>query len=268
MTHEDQAFFGIKRAKGERARERQYIQVFLSHKQKDHLAAAAVCEVLQANSADKIKVFMAEDIEKGSAWQQEIERQLYESDWFVLIFSGVDADDWSWCHHEAGLLCGMVYPDVKRVIVLYPPHVELPDPLKKYQGVKCEATADGQYPDLEQFFEELFGKEPYPGLKAGQLVLRSQGRPDQAGGCRDDRPGGQPAGRRIGRAAGHLGDQRRRRRPARRFRLPARHAHPARLGRPAPVRGRRHGHDLGEVPGAARAVAARLPGPVVLARRL
>jgi TIR domain len=161
----NQAIVSIKDAKGRRARERQFIQVFLSHKQKDHVAAEAICEVIQANSADKIKVFMAEDIERGSAWQQEIENQIYESDWFLLIFSGVDEDDWSWCHHEAGLFCGMVYPDVNRVIVLYPPNVNLPDPLKKYQGVKCETTPDGKSEDVDRLFQDLFGEEPYPGFR-------------------------------------------------------------------------------------------------------
>ncbi len=108
---------------------------------------------------------MAEDIERGSAWQQEIESQLYESDWFLLIFSGVDEDDWSWCHHEAGLFCGMVYPDVNRVIVLYPPNVNLPGPLQKYQAVKCEMAPDGKSEDVDRFFQDMFGAEPYPGFR-------------------------------------------------------------------------------------------------------
>lgn len=102
---------------------------------------------------------------RGHREGQEIESQLYESDWFLLILSGVDEDDWSWCHHEAGLFCGMVYPDVNRVNVLYPPNVNLPDPLKKYQGVKCETTPDGKSEDVDRLFQDLFGEEPYPGFK-------------------------------------------------------------------------------------------------------
>jgi len=150
--------------KGERARERQFIQVFLSHKQKDHSAAEAICEVLQTNSAGRIRVFMAEEIEKGALWQQEIERQLYGSDWFLLIFTGVDEDDWSWCHHEAGVFCGMMYPDANRVIVFHPPNVTLPDPLRKYQAVKCETTPEGDSEDVDRFFECMFSKEPYRGF--------------------------------------------------------------------------------------------------------
>ena len=148
--------------KSERARERQFIQVFLSHKQKDHGAAEAICEVLQTNSAGRIRVFMAEEIEKGALWQQEIERQLYASDWFLLLFTGVDEDDWSWCHHEAGVFCGMMYPDANRVIVFHPPNVTLPDPLRKYQAVKCETTPDGESEDLDRFFEDMFSQAPYP----------------------------------------------------------------------------------------------------------
>ena len=82
----NQAAFSIKDAKGRRARERQFIQVFLSHKQKDHSAAEAVCEVIQVNSADKIKVFMAEDIREGqrmAAGNRNVSST--ESDWFLLI---------------------------------------------------------------------------------------------------------------------------------------------------------------------------------------
>jgi hypothetical protein len=153
-------------AKGQRARNRQYIQIFLSHKLKDRSAAKAISEVLQANSAGKIRVFIAEDITKGVVYQKEIEQQLYDSDWFVLLFTGVEDEDWSWCHHEAGIFCGMTYPDDKRVIVLYPPNVDLPDPLAKYEAVKCETTADGESEDVERFLQDLFGKEPYPGFAA------------------------------------------------------------------------------------------------------
>ena len=152
--------------KGQRARDRQFVQIFLSHKLKDRSSAKAVSEVLQANSAEKIRVFIAEDIAKGVIYQKEIEQQLYDSDWFVLLFTGVEDDDWSWCHHEAGIFCGMTYPDDKRVIVLYPPNIDLPDPLAKYEAVKCETTADGKSEDVDRFLQDLFGKEPYPGFPA------------------------------------------------------------------------------------------------------
>jgi TIR domain len=156
----------ILEVKGQRALERNFIQVFLSHKLKDHSAASAICEVLQANSAEKIKVFMAEDIEKGTVYRQEIEKQLYESDWFILIFTGVDDDDWSWCHHEAGLFCGMSYPDANRVVVFHPPKVDLPDPLRQYEAVKCETNVAGKSEDVDRFFQHLFGEPLYPGLPA------------------------------------------------------------------------------------------------------
>ena len=156
-----QVFPGVT-ARAERARERQFIQVFLSHKQKDHAAAKTIGGVLKATSAGKIQVFMAEEIDRGADWVHTIEEELYASDWFILIFTGVEDYDWSWCHHEAGLFCGMLYPDAKRVIVFYPPKVTLPEPLKRYQAVKCETTADGRSDDLDQFFKTMFGEEPYP----------------------------------------------------------------------------------------------------------
>ena len=105
---------------------------------------------------------MAEDIERGSAWQQEIESQLYKSDWFLLIFSGVDEDDWSWCHHEAGLFCDG-YPTsigssscIRRTSTC----------LARCRNIRPSNARwrDGKSEDVDRFFEDLFGAEPYPGF--------------------------------------------------------------------------------------------------------
>jgi TIR domain len=150
-------------AKSSRAKERNLIRVFLSHKKKDFRAANQIRDVLRLNSAGRIDVFMSENITKGDDWQGKIEQALYEADWFVLLFSGV-GDDWSWCHHEAGIFRGMVYPDSERLVVLYPPNVELPDPLKKYQAVRCQPAEPDEPDELDLFFKEIFGKQPYPGV--------------------------------------------------------------------------------------------------------
>jgi hypothetical protein len=158
----DDACSAIPHAKAEHARARKYIQVFLSHKQKDYKAAEQIREVLRINSAGRIHVFLSENIAKGDDWQDEIEKELHRSDWFLLLFAGQD-DDWSWCHHEAGIFRGMMYPDADRVVVFYPPNVALPDPLKKYQAVKCAPPSADQPDHLDRFFKEMFGKPPYPG---------------------------------------------------------------------------------------------------------
>jgi hypothetical protein len=49
--------------------------------------------VLRLQSAGRIDVFMSENITKGDDWQGKIEEALYESDWFILLYSGVD-NDW------------------------------------------------------------------------------------------------------------------------------------------------------------------------------
>lgn len=148
-------FFGDK---GDRARARGTVKVFLSHKHKDVAAAKQIQEILETNGGRMVSVFVSEDIPKGDTWQEEIENQLYDADWFILIFTGLQNEDWSWCHHEAGVFRGMMYPEAKRVVVFYPPNVALPDPLKKYQSVLCE---DGKQEDIYRFFDEFFGREPY-----------------------------------------------------------------------------------------------------------
>jgi TIR domain len=160
-AHRPQACPPSKEAKRDRARERGYIQIFLSHKSRDHKAAEELRKVLQAYGGPMLRVFTYDDIEKGDDFRDEISRQLYESDWFMLLFTGVDDRDWSWCHHEAGTFCGMMYPDADRVVVFYPSNVALPDPLERYQAVRCQ---EGEPDDVYRFFEDLFGKEPYPGM--------------------------------------------------------------------------------------------------------
>ena len=171
----DAVISAIKEAKSRRARERNLIRVFLSHKKKDFKAANQIREVLRIQSAGRIDVFMSENITKGDGWQERIEEALYECDWFILLYSGVD-DDWAWCHHEAGIFRGMVYPDSDRLVVLYPPNVELPDPLKKYQAVKCQPPQPDQPDELDLFFKEIFGKPPYPGVPPINPVFANEDR--------------------------------------------------------------------------------------------
>jgi hypothetical protein len=159
----DQLAAALKEAKSRRARERNLIRVFLSHKKKDFKAANQIREVLRLQSAGRIDVFMSENITKGDDWQGKIEEALYDSDWFLLLYSG-DDNDWAWCHHEAGIFRGMAYPDSDRLVVLYPPNIELPDPLKKYQAVKCQPAQPDNPDELDLFFKEIFGKPPYPGV--------------------------------------------------------------------------------------------------------
>jgi hypothetical protein len=63
-------------AKAQRAKTRGHIRVFLSHKQKDYNAAKVIHEILELKSAEKIKVSMSENIEKGDDWQMQIEKEL------------------------------------------------------------------------------------------------------------------------------------------------------------------------------------------------
>jgi hypothetical protein len=160
-AHPNHPCLSAKTAKAKRARERGYVQVFLSHKGGDQKAAEELREVLQTCGGPMLRVFIYQDIERGVDYQDEIGKQLYDSDWLMLLFTGVDDRDWSWCHHEAGTFCGMMYPDADRVVVFYPSNVALPDPVKRYQAVRCQ---DGQPDDVYRFFEDLFGNEPYPGI--------------------------------------------------------------------------------------------------------
>ena len=58
----------------------------------------------------------------------------------------------------------MMYPEPQRLVVFYPPNVDLPNPMRKYQPVKCEPPQNGQPHQLEEFIKQLFGVPPYPSM--------------------------------------------------------------------------------------------------------
>jgi hypothetical protein len=169
----DHVWEALEQARSRRAQARRSVVAFLSHKHRDYEAAKKIREVLRFNSACRIDVFMSEQIPKGDDWQEKIEAAMYESDWFLLLFSGVD-DDWSWCHQETGIFRGMTYPKRQRLVVLYPPNVELPKPLHRYQAVKCAPPRRGQPDDLDQFFRELFGEPVFPGFEPINPVFANE----------------------------------------------------------------------------------------------
>jgi hypothetical protein len=73
-AHPDDVISAIKEAKSRRARERNLIRIFLSHKKKDFKAANQIREVLRLQSAGRIDVFMSENITKRDDWQGKPER--------------------------------------------------------------------------------------------------------------------------------------------------------------------------------------------------
>lgn len=123
------------------------------------------------NAAGDLDVFLSEDILKGEDWQDKIEDALYNSDWFILLYSGSD-EDWSWCHHEAGVFRGMMYPIARRIVVFHPPNVKLPKPLERFQAVKC---ADQTQPnDVDRFLCDFYGVPCYPDFKELNGILVAQ----------------------------------------------------------------------------------------------
>ena len=253
-----------------RARERNLIGVFLSHKKEDFKAANQIREVLRIQSAGHIEVFMSENITKGDDWQGKIEQALYDSDWLILLYSGVDDDGGATT--EAGIFRGMVYPDADRLVVLYPPNVELPYSLKKYRAVKCQAPQPGQPDELDLFFKEFFGKPPYPGLPAINPVFANEARATRQDAAEKIVPAFGllvvdwivPENvmflqvldvNTMGRA-GHRATKQ----------VPGWRPHLARLKRHAFVRGRRHRFFMARVPGVARPRSSPKPRRDILAR--
>lgn len=127
------------------------LRIFISHKSKD-LPAANLLKQAFGQYFTNVSYFMAHDLEalRGSdRWQETLHRELDKADWFFLVYTTPD-DDWSWCIYEAGYFAGGRRAATNtKMIVLHPPRVVCPPPVRAWQSVKAEPTA------LLNFFRQI-----------------------------------------------------------------------------------------------------------------
>ena len=108
---------------------------FLSHKNQHANAAKALRDALNIVFA-KDEVFLAEDIDKGEDFRNEIDRALDQAKCFVLLYTDPKLD-WSWCFYEAGAFAKMKGPPGRPVFCLHPAEVVPPSPLANLQTIQA-----------------------------------------------------------------------------------------------------------------------------------
>lgn len=124
------------------------VELFISHKHEDKDIALKIREELELASP-RLNCFVSEHIPYGSDWFETIRTNLDGADILLLIFTS-STNQWDWPLYEVGLATSLDEPDRCRIVCIYPPGAEPPDPIKAFQAV--EATEEG----LEKFLRQLF----------------------------------------------------------------------------------------------------------------
>jgi len=124
------------------------VEIFISHKLEDQSIATKIKRELELISR-RVNCFVSEHIPYGSDWFETIREKLEHADILLLIFT-TSTNQWDWPLYEVGLATNLENPDRCRIISIYPPGAQPPDPIKAFQAV--EATPEG----LEKFLRQLF----------------------------------------------------------------------------------------------------------------
>jgi len=130
---------------------------FLSHKVTDGDLAVKCQKALR--DLLNIKVFMSEDIPKGTNWREDIHSAINKADCFILLFTD-PIEDWSWCLYEAGLY-GRSSPQAngsrrRPIYCLHFRNTPPPSPLADLQTVRADVD------EIQKFINNLYETFKYP----------------------------------------------------------------------------------------------------------
>ena len=115
----------------------QKIRVFISHKHEDKGAALLLNRKLELFGGNRMECFISEKIPYGSDWFAQIRENLARANVVILLFTLTDAT-WDWPLYEVGLATNLDDNDRCRVICVYPPYAQPPEPLKYTQAVRAD----------------------------------------------------------------------------------------------------------------------------------
>lgn len=134
------------------------LRIFISHKKEDRHIAAKLTQEIKAQF-DRINCFsFTEEADSGERYVDRIYKNLRESDWLILIYTGPTAE-WDWCMFESGFyLATREYNNNSRLVCMHAPGLKPPKPLSDYHS--AEASIDGLLPLLEK----IYGDPPRMGV--------------------------------------------------------------------------------------------------------
>ena len=137
------------------------INIFISHKHEDEMAARGIKQILQKFDNEKdpvLNFFISEEILGGANWYEWIKSKLEESNLLLLLFTDV-TKSWDWCLYEAGLFDRLDENHHKRTICLHSSSTTPPEPLQQLQAFAA-------HPDrLKTFLRQVFIETELTGLE-------------------------------------------------------------------------------------------------------
>lgn len=113
------------------------IHVFISHKHEDRAVAKILNHRLQTYGNGKVSCFISEGITPSDDWFHKIKENLAKADILILLFTATHAT-WDWPLYEVGLATNLDDNSPCKIVCLYPPDEQPPDPIKFAQAVKAD----------------------------------------------------------------------------------------------------------------------------------
>lgn len=156
------------------------VNIFLSHKIEDKSMATRLKELLERYTGGRLKVYISEEIVKGTDWLDWIREKLGSSHLLLLLFTGHNKD-WNWPVYEAGFFTGLTRTEKRRVICVdclgSQQEGNQKEQLKPLQNLQHVIASDAE--DIERFVEDLYletaltGVVPCLGPALKNISLRS-----------------------------------------------------------------------------------------------
>lgn len=126
------------------------IKIFMAKKEEDQIRAKRIREILDPYLGAAARIYLSQDVPKGTKWRDWIRAQLKETDLLLFLFSG-PSKDWQWCLYEVGLFTSLEAAEAQKPIVcIHPPGTQPPDPIDDLQSVPCDVET------LTEFLRRLF----------------------------------------------------------------------------------------------------------------
>src|SRR3954453_3409259 len=124
-------------------------KIFVSHKARDKGIADEFAKILRKEIGKTTKIFISDEITKGSNWRDNIRNEINDSDFIILLFTD-STEDWSWCFYEVGLFDA--FHDKGGIFLFRNTATKIPSPLAHLQDIKTESE------DILEWLSELYKK--------------------------------------------------------------------------------------------------------------
>ncbi len=150
----------------------QRLVIFISHKLQSRDRATEIAGALSAFGRERILVHYSGNYTFGIDWREQIERDLTEASWLILLYEGPQVE-YDWCLFETGFFRAQMNASQgdRRLICLHNPEHTVPNPLTAF------TTLPATEKNLEDLYRDIYVNEPwkiYPKLFQENRVLVSK----------------------------------------------------------------------------------------------